>query len=232
MQLFHATDIQGDIATIRDQEAKHLSVVLRKKVGDTVHFTNGMGSLFVGEIQELVKKKVVIKIRQKTAHPPTSKFHLAIAPTKNSNRIEWLIEKACEIGVAEFTPILCQRSERKVTKLEKLEKKAESAALQSLKYWFPKLQPITKFEKFLEKVEADLKFIAYCGAENLPLLSQNLVADKSVCILIGPEGDFTPSEFELAQSKGFKGISLGKTRLRTETAGLVACTIVQQSNEA
>ncbi len=231
MQLFYANDVEGDIATIKDQEAKHLSVVLRKKKGDAVHFTDGLGTAYSGTISDLNKKKVLISITDKVEHTPNCKFHLAIAPTKNSSRMEWLIEKACEIGIAEFTPLRCQRSERKVTKLEKLEKKAQSACLQSLKYWFPKMNETIKFDQFLDTVQADLKFIAYCGADDLPLLSQNLTANKSVCILIGPEGDFTPAEFEMAKSKGFKGISFGKTRLRTETAGLMACAILQQANE-
>ena len=145
--------------------------------------------------------------------------------------MEWLIEKACEIGLAEFTPLRCHRSERKVVKLGKLEKKAHSACLQSLKYSFPKMNEVIKFDQFLATVQADLKFIAFCGEDNLPMLSQNLVANKSVCILIGPEGDFSPAEFEMAKAKGFKGISFGKTRLRTETAGLMACAIAQQANE-
>jgi len=232
MQLFHATDITEDIATVRDQEAKHLSVVLRKKVGDIVHFTDGIGHRYRGEIQAIEKKKVIISIQEKQLQTPASYLHLAIAPTKNINRIEWLVEKACEIGMAEFTPLLCHRSERKVCKLDKLEKRAASASLQSLKDWFPKMNQMTKFELFINSVNSELKFIAYCGEDDLPLISQNLESNKSVCILIGPEGDFTQAEYELALAKGFKGISFGKTRLRTETAGLMASAMVQQTQEA
>ncbi len=230
MQLFHSSDIEGQRATIHDQEAKHVSLVLRKKQGDKLHLTDGNGGKFLGEIIELSKRKVVLDLIFREQLEPSLEVHLAVAPTKNTNRLEWLIEKACEIGITQFTPIITAHSERKKVNQDKIVKKSISASLQSLKYYFPQMNPLTGFDRFLNEVKTEQKCIAYCGSEDLSLLIKNLIPQKSVTILIGPEGDFSPAEFEKALKAGFTGVSLGNARLRTETAGIVATTIIQQVN--
>ena len=229
MQLFLCT-IENDKAYIYDQEAKHLGVVLRRKEGDQVLLTDGKGTKLFGQIEKLGKKIIELSILKQQTLPNPAKLHLAVAPTKNINRMEWLVEKACEIGITQITPLLCRHSERKILKTGKLQKRMQSAALQSLKYWIPQLNQIQPFERFITNIKEEQKFIAYCGEAELPLMMKNVKAEKNICVMIGPEGDFSPEEFHHAKVAGFSPVSFGKTRLRTETAALMACAIVQQKN--
>jgi len=234
MQLFHLDQLDGNTGLILDQEAKHMTQVLRKKLGDRLNFTDGKGHHFRGVIVSVAKKKVEVEITETNFSPNPTLLHLAIAPTKNIARIEWLVEKVCEMGVREISFLQTRHSERKAVKMERLAQKVQSACLQSLKFWYPTLHPMRTFERCM-KEEAFLasdtqRFIAYCGAENLPLLKDQLSLKKEVLLLIGPEGDFSPAEFAQAEENGFTGISLGQARLRTETAGLVASALIQQLN--
>jgi len=227
MQLFFTKNIKGNIATFETEEARHIQV-LRKNVGDVLQFVDGEGGMYKGEIIELHKKQCLLSILE---HIPLYnerkvKLHIGIAPTKNIARLEWFLEKATEIGIEEITPILCDRSERKRIRTDRLEKITMSAMKQSLKAFLPKLNELTNYQAFIKKRNDDIKYIAYCNDNALSHLKKEYSGAKNVTILIGPEGDFSPKEVKLALENSFQGISLGTSRLRTETAGIAACHII------
>ena len=234
MQLFYNKDIKekNTLFTFNKEESKHIIKVLRKQENDTIFITNGKGFLFTSIITNANEKKcqVTIKSFQKKNNSLPYKLNIAIAPTKNIQRLEWFLEKATEIGITEITPLICNHSERKVIKKERLEKVIISAMKQSLKYVLPKLNDITSFSEFIKNNKAKNSFIAHCinsNKNNLKhLLSKTLnqTNKPNVTILIGPEGDFTPNEINLALQNNFKALSLGNSRLRTETAGIVAAS--------
>ncbi len=231
MQLFYTQNIKENMAIFIEEEARHIQV-LRKKEGDILHFIDGVGGLYEGEIMEVHKKQCVLSIIKHTPSYNQRKvrLHIAIAPTKNINRLEWFLEKATEIGIDEITPILCDRSERKRIRIDRLEKILLSAAKQSLKAYLPKLNELTDYQNFIKKENDTLKYIAYCNDDNLNHLKKEYSPPQNVTILIGPEGDFSQKEIQLALENNYKGISLGDSRLRTETAGIVACHIVNLIN--
>jgi 16S rRNA (uracil1498-N3)-methyltransferase len=235
MQLFFTTDIRGQLAYFDDTESRHLTQVLRRKAGDTVQFTDGKGSLFSGEIIEVGKRTCVVTIQETTADFEARPFrlHIAIAATKNMDRYEWFLEKATEIGIDEITPLICKRSERTVVKTERLKGVLASAMKQSLKAYLPKINEAVDFQKFMKNkfVEYDQKFIAYCNDAERHSLSKMYQKPKNCVLLIGPEGDFTEAEVALAFKQNFVGVSLGNSRLRTETAGVVACHTINLLNE-
>jgi len=233
MQLFYNAHLQASDTTFTfdGNESKHIIKVLRKKNGDELLITNGKGYLFEAKIigDHIKKCEVEIKAAKKTLGKLHS-LHMVVAPTKMNDRYEWFLEKATEIGVDEITPIICDRSERKVLKLERMQRVIESAMKQSLQTYLPVLnEPITLTE-FLEKPRTGLQFIAHCEDTERHELKRRVVPDQDLIILIGPEGDFTPSEIKNALSKGFLPVAMGRTRLRTETAAIVACTIVASIN--
>ncbi len=235
MQLFFTTDIRGNLAYFDETESRHLTQVLRRKEGDSVQFTDGQGQLFLGEIIEVGKRNCVVAIKETTTNFEARPFrlHMAIAPTKNMDRFEWFLEKATEIGIDEITPLICKRSERTVVKTERLKGVLASAMKQSLKAYLPKMNEAVDFQQFMKQTfaEGEQKFIAYCNdAERRPL-SIKYEKSKNVVLLIGPEGDFTEAEVASAFKKNFVGVSLGNSRLRTETAGVVACHTVNLLNE-
>ncbi|MDN3686406.1 16S rRNA (uracil(1498)-N(3))-methyltransferase [Cyclobacterium jeungdonense] len=225
MQLFFEEQINGEVFTLSDKESHHLVKVLRKNIGDTVLFTNGKGSFFTCMIEENHPKKCKLKIIEQDFNPQ-EKFHihLAVAPTKNTDRMEWMIEKITEIGFDEITFLKTTHIERSQVNLERLTKKLIAACKQSFKAWLPQMNEITPFEEFVadKSFETYDRYIAYLDKENTQHLMQLAKPNLSYLILIGPEGDFSPGEINLALEKGFKACSLGKHRLRTETAGLVA----------
>lgn len=225
MQLFYEEEINGDVFTLDPQESNHLGKVLRKNIGDTVQFTNGKGSLFTCQIEDNNPKKCQLRIVEQL-FTPMEKFHihLAIAPTKNSDRMEWMLEKITEIGFNEVTFLKTAHIERTRIKLDRLEKKLISACKQSFKTWLPVLNPIVDYEKFISDpaFHTHERFIAYVDKDNDEHLMQQATIGQSYLVLIGPEGDFSPGEITSAINNGFKPSSLGKHRLRTETAGLVA----------
>lgn len=227
MQLFYAPNIQSEKYELSEVESKHCAKVLRKKESDIIDLIDGEGYFYKAEITLAHQKHTAVKILEKRAEEKTReyKLHIAIAPTKNIDRFEWFLEKCTEIGIDEITPLLCEHSERKVIKEEKLAKRILSAVKQSLKAKIPKLNPLTKAKDFITSVEAENKYIAHCYSDNLPELKKRVAKNNDIIVMIGPEGDFSPKEVELAKETNFEEISLGKSRLRTETAGLVACSI-------
>jgi len=233
MQLFYNSNIKATDTTFTfdDNESKHIIKVLRKRNGDELSITNGKGYLFQAKIiGDNIKKCEVELITSKKTYPKAHSLHMVVAPTKMNDRYEWFLEKATEIGVDEITPIICERSERKMVKLERMQRVIESAMKQSLQTYLPKLNEPIPFTEFLEKPITGLQFIAHCEDSERHELKRRIVADQDLTILIGPEGDFSPSEIKSALDKGYLPVSMGKTRLRTETAAIVACTIVASIN--
>jgi 16S rRNA (uracil1498-N3)-methyltransferase len=235
MQLFYTKNIRNHIATLDEDEARHATQVLRRKVGDTLQLTDGLGNLYTGRITELGKKNCLVAIERTQENYSARPFqlHIAIAPTKNIDRFEWFLEKATEIGIDTITPLICQRSERTVVKTERLNGILLSAMKQSLKTQLPKLNEPIGFQQFIKQpfVESQ-NFIAHCAdaAEKYPL-SKLYEKGQNCVLLIGPEGDFSETEISLARMTGFQAISLGNSRLRTETAGIVACHTVNLVND-
>lgn len=233
MQLFYNSTLDNSITqfSFSAEESKHIVKVLRKKEGDALFITNGKGYLYHAKIMvaDPAKCKVEIISREKK-HAPMHSLHLVVAPTKMNDRFEWFLEKATEIGVNEITPIICERSERKVIKTERLHKIVQSAMKQSLQAYLPKLNPAINYADYLLIEKTGLLFIAHCNEGEKMELKRRVAPDKDVTVLIGPEGDFTENEIQLAYEKGFLPVSLGKNRLRTETAAIVACATVSMIN--
>jgi len=228
MQLFFAEKIDGSIAFLDEVESGHCFRVLRKQVGDEVVFVDGKGNYFEGKILETNKKKTSISIDKKIENwkPLPYKLHIAIAPTKNNDRYEWFLEKATEAGILQITPIKCQRSERRNIKVERYRKVLKTAMKQSLSATLPTITELIDFQTFTKKEFPNFeKYIAWCGAEDLPNLKEKITPKKNQLFLIGPEGDFTKEEFEIAKANGFQPITFGDMRLRTETAG-VYCSMI------
>jgi 16S rRNA (uracil1498-N3)-methyltransferase len=234
MQLFYNPNITKTTPffVFDKEESKHIIKVLRKKEGDILHVTNGLGFLFVTEITIASDNKCTVKINAVEKQEP-SKFHthLVVAPTKMNERYEWFLEKATEIGIQEITPIICEHSERRIIKTDRFQKILETAMKQSLHFYLPKLnEPIT-FKDFIKQEFNGQKFIAHCSATDRKSLKNELKTNEDVTILIGPEGDFSVNEIEMAIANNFIPVSLGNTRLRTETAAIVACHSVVFKNE-
>ena len=235
MQLFYNKDISKEDTqfTFDKTESRHIVKVLRKKDGDALHITNGKNELFTVKIILANDKRCLVEIVKTEVKPkPWSyKLHIAIAPTKNNDRLEWFLEKATEIGIDEITPIICSNSERTVLKTDRLEKIVQSAIKQSLKFVLPKLNEPIKFSDFInQEFEGDL-FIAHCEELDKKSFAKTVQPTTNILILIGPEGDFTPTEIEKAVAKKFTPVTLGESRLRTETAGVVAVQTVALINE-
>lgn len=236
MQLFYNPDITADAAeaTFPKDESKHIIKVLRKRTGDLLDITNGNGNFFKAEISAASPSKCTVKILEVTTEKPLPyHLHLAVAPTKLNDRFEWFLEKATEIGISEISPIICDHSERKVIKEERYERILQSAMKQSLKAFIPKLNPAVTFSEFIAKqTEFNVdRFIAHCEETNRFSLKQKLQPKQDILILIGPEGDFSTSEIEKAIQAGFAPVMLGESRLRTETAAVVATHSVAFVNE-
>ena len=234
-QLFYSNTITHNQAILSEEESRHCVKVLRLKKGDEVNFTDGQGKLYQARIEDANPKKCVLGI-QKTLEEvplPTHHIHIAIAPTKNIDRIEWFVEKAVEFGVQEISFIQCDRSERKQIKLPRVERIALSAMKQSLKFYLPQIHEMISFREFLKRIKNDEQlFVAHLNEGERLFLKDEATKNQPYCILIGPEGDFTPQEVTQAFDVGFKAVSLGQSRLRTETAGIAACHILNIINEA
>jgi len=234
MQLFYNPSIT-EIASsfvFDKEESKHIIKVLRKKEGDTLFVTNGLGFLFKTEITIASDNKCTVKINSfEQQKKPKFHLHLAVAPTKMNERYEWFLEKATEIGIQEITPIICEHSERKVIKTDRFQKILESAMKQSLHYYLPKLNEPIAFKDFVKKELKGLKFIAHCEETDKKSLKNEVKDNEDVIILIGPEGDFSVKEIQSALEHNYIPVSLGHTRLRTETAAIVACHSVVFKNE-
>lgn len=235
MQLFYNSEIDSNTSSITFDkiESRHIVRVLRKKQDDTLHITNGKGLLFEVKITIASDKKCIAEIIsfEEKSKPWDYYVHIAIAPTKNNDRLEWFLEKATEIGIDEITPIICQNSERRVVKLERFEKIIQSAMKQSLKFRLPKLNEPIKFNDFIKQDFEGKICIAHCEEQEKNHLKHSIKPSKKTTILIGPEGDFSLDEIKKALEKKCIPISLGETRLRTETAGLVAVNTISLINQ-
>ncbi|MFE3872398.1 16S rRNA (uracil(1498)-N(3))-methyltransferase [Flavobacterium sp. ZS1P70] len=234
MQLFYNININETTENFSfdKEESKHIIKVLRKKDTDILYVTNGLGLLFKTEITLASDSKCTVKIIsfEKSATPKFH-LHLVVAPTKMNDRFEWFLEKATEIGIHEITPIICDRSERKVINTERFDKILLTAMKQSNVLFLPKLNNAISFKDFLKQKQQGLNFIAHCEETDKKTLKKALKPNENVTILIGPEGDFTEKEIELALDSNYIPVSLGNTRLRTETAAIVACHSVVFVNE-
>lgn len=234
MQLFYNATINEATETFSfdREESKHIIKVLRKKDGDILFVTNGLGVLFKTEIILASDSKCTVQIVsfEKTA-PAPFRLHLAVAPTKMNDRYEWFLEKATEIGIQEITPIICDRSERKVINPERFDKIIISAMKQSNELYLPKLNPAISFKEFMKQKNNGLQLIAHCEETDKKTLKSVLQSNTDVTILIGPEGDFSNKEIALALEQNYIPVSLGNSRLRTETAAVVACHSVVFFNE-
>ncbi len=236
MNLFYHPDIlENDTEIVFDkEESRHIGKVLRKQTGDVLFTTNGNGFLFEVKLTSVTPKMSIASILNKNKEKQFPyKLHLAVAPTKLNDRYEWFLEKATEIGVSEITPILCDHSERKVIKPERYERILQSAMKQSLKMYLPKLNEAISFAAFIEKQQnfRGLRCIAHCEETKKQSLKDLIKPKQDILICIGPEGDFSTSEIQLALTKAFEPVSLGNSRLRTETAAIVACHSVAFVNE-
>ncbi|SEQ33547.1 16S rRNA (uracil1498-N3)-methyltransferase [Hyunsoonleella jejuensis] len=234
MQLFYNKDINEKTSqfAFQKEESRHIIKVLRKSVGDQLHITNGNGWLFIAEIDFVSNNKCTAQIISKEKQPKREySLHLAVAPTKMNDRYEWFLEKATEIGIDTITPIICDHSERKVIKKERFERILQSAMKQSLNCYLPKLNDAVGFGDFISQDFDGQLFIAHCEETNKKVLKTLLQAKTDITILIGPEGDFSVKEIEIAMANKFIPVTLGETRLRTETAAIVACHSVAFVNE-
>ncbi len=218
--------------TLDETESKHISRALRLAVGNEIILLNGKGLIFQCELTSVGKQCTVNVIHYTKEEKEQPNIHIAIAPTKSNDRLEWFIEKTTEIGINEITPIICSNSERKVVKQERLLKTAIAAMKQSGRTYLPQINETVKLKDFLNQCNVEQKFIAHCFKENQQHLKAFYTLGKDVILLIGPEGDFSLEEVEIAIKKhNFIPISLGKNRLRTETAGVYACTTIKLLNE-
>jgi 16S rRNA (uracil1498-N3)-methyltransferase len=218
--------------TLGSEESFHCIKVLRMRIGDKIYLTDGLGSLFEGSILAQDTKSCPVSVTSVTQEVGKRPFrlHLAVAPTKNIERFEWFLEKATEIGIDEITPLFCEHSERMQIRTDRLKKIILSAAKQSLKTYLPVLHEPMKFEDFIKLNLSPSRFVAYVE-EQQPVHLKLAYTQGDCVILIGPEGDFSKREMEKATQSGFQPVSLGPSRLRTETAAVVACHIINLMNE-
>ena len=235
MNLFYAPDILQTLS-LPEEESQHCAKVLRMKAGEHIHIIDGVGGLYEAEILEAHPKRTQVSIisEQHEYGRRPFRLHLAVAPTKNIDRFEWFVEKATEIGFDELTPLCCRYSERKVIKPERIEKILVSAAKQSLKAYVPRLNPMMTAKEFIGNssflIPHSSLFIAHCYDQPKQHLFNACQPGGDVVVMVGPEGDFSEEEVELALRNSFQAITLGESRLRTETAGVVACHLVTVAN--
>ena len=235
MQLFFGEKTSETEIFLSPEDSKHACKSLRKRNGDTIFVTDGKGEIFQCTILDDNMNQVVVNI-DKVAENPFPKnyyLHIAISPLKNPDRYEWFVEKATEIGIDEITPIICARTEKGKVNIDRLNRIALSAAKQSIKAKLTQINEAITFDQFIENQtnNPSQKFIAWCETEHEKLLFDACVAKESTLILIGPEGDFTKEEVNKSLQQGFTPISLGRSRFRTETAGMVACHDVFLKNQ-
>jgi len=237
MIFFYSPSPVSAVHVLDEQESRHCIKSLRLRINDQVHVTDGKGNVYLTQIVSDDIKACTLKIIRKLENYPLLPYHLhiGISPTKNSDRLEWFVEKAVEIGISKITALVCENSERTSVKFDRIERLMIAAVKQSLRAEIPLFANTVSINDFIEKTNDTYaqKFIAYCGdlQQNAPSLKTVCKAGTDTLILIGPEGDFTPAEVQQAIHCGFIPVSLGKFRLRTETAALLACAIVQTINE-
>ena len=232
MHQFYAPDIATN-PVLPAEESHHAVRVLRLSVGDSVLVMDGKGKTFLATISVADAKACVLNSLELTEESKVRDYrlHIAIAPTKNMDRLEWFVEKAAEIGIDEISPIFCRFSERKVLKNERLEKILVAAMKQSIQPFKTQLNEPISIKEFFQKAIADQKFIAHCHDSEKQFLAKSIQPGKSLLVMIGPEGDFSEEEVALAMEAGFTPVSLGDSRLRVETAALVACHTASLVND-
>jgi len=233
MHIFYTPDLQDDTYRLSEEESKHCVRVLRLTEGENLFLVDGKGLFCEAVIINANPKACLLQVRDKKSNYGKKDYQLIIgvSPTKNIDRYEWFLEKATEIGIDAVIPLLSRYSERKEIKPERLEKVMISAMKQSIKAYLPVLNPMQAFKKTITTPFAGQRFIAHCNEGEKLLLRDAVIKGKDVFILIGPEGDFSTEEVEMAVNEGFIPISLGDSRLRTETAALVACHTVNLINQ-
>lgn len=216
---------------LNETESKHAVKVLRLTENAIINVTDGNGIIAEAKIIDANHKKCLVTVvKSNKIAKPNYHIHIAIAPTKSNDRYEWFIEKATELGIDEITPLICQNSERKVVKTQRLHKTALAAMKQSLSAYLPIINEPRLFDEFVNKVKTENKYIAHCFEHKQDQLAKCYKQNHNLLILIGPEGDFSPTEVTLALKKGFLPVTLGNKRLRTETAGVYACSIIHTKN--
>ena len=225
MHIFYTPEINSNSLILSEEESKHCIKVLRLDTGSLLHLVDGRGGFYDALIEDPHPKRTKLKIIKKIDDfgKRNHYLHIALAPTKNIERVEWFLEKATEIGIDEITPIICDRSERKEVKIDRLNKVITSAVKQSIKAFHPQLNEPIRFSDFVAKSKNDQKFIAHCMEDAKVTIKDKLKPGGNYLVMIGPEGDFSPLELQTALTNDFIPISLGDSRLRTETAALEAC---------
>ena len=226
MYYFYSQNISKDMIVLEGQEMLHCVKALRNKLGDNVYVVDGLGNLFYAEIVDILSKECHLKILSSESIQKKIKVHLLISPTKNHKRIDWMIEKIVEIGVERVTFLICKNSIRKNINITRLNKIALSAMKQTQNAFLPQIDDCISFKDIFSIVSSKEKYIAHLNRKDILHLSSILKHQNSRCILIGPEGDFTEEEVIDAVNNGFKEVSLGSSRLRTETSGIVSTTIL------
>ncbi|MDD5507587.1 MAG: 16S rRNA (uracil(1498)-N(3))-methyltransferase [Bacteroidales bacterium] len=233
MHLFYTPDIgPDDHYTLTEEESRHCTRVLRLSKGDPVALTDGKGTLFETVVDSDSHRRTTVRIIRALPGWGARKYrlHVAVAPTKNLNRFEWFLEKATEIGIDEITPLICDHAERKTLQISRMSRVMIAALKQSVKTTLPVLNEPVRFSSFLERPAPEMKFIAHFDPANKHL-KDNYSRSKNVVVLIGPEGDFSTGELQQASGAGFTAVNLGSARLRTETAGVVVCSLINFMNE-
>lgn len=223
MHTFFCANLHTGSIALEEDEAHHLVHVLRLRPGDPVSVFNGAGVKGEGVVEQVTKKEVLLTVREcRTYDPPDPAFHIGIAPAKNADRMEWFVEKATEIGISSIIPFVSKHSERREIRLDRLNNVAISAAKQSGQAWLPVIREVMSFSKLIQQKTASQQWIAWCGKEEKVALKEAFAHQGSAIVLIGPEGDFTTDETQEAVKAGFRPLSLGGSRLRTETAALTS----------
>jgi 16S rRNA (uracil1498-N3)-methyltransferase len=228
---FYAPDIEKN-PVLPENESKHCTQALRLKSGEKILITDGRGYVYEAVLQDIKSRNCKVEIANKRIQPPcfSEKIHIAIAPTKNPDRTEWFVEKAIETGISKITFLRCQYSERKEINLNRIKRVSISAMKQSQKALLPEISEMIDFKKFIFQDLNGIKMIAHCEDVERQYIKKTYHAHADTVILIGPEGDFSPEEIEMAVNRGFIPVSLGNSRLRTETAALMACLAIHIIN--
>ena len=231
MNFFYQPEIPNGVLHLDEIESRHCVRVLRKKTGDEITVVDGKGTFYNAVVEDDNQRRCTFKVIDKEREASRDfRIHIALAPTKNQDRTEWFVEKAVEIGVDRISFVECDNSERTSLKLDRITKVAVSAMKQSQRATLPDIQPLMAYEELLSTTTEDQRFIAYVDKFNKVHLKDVCRAKQSVIVLIGPEGDFTPEEVFQAEERNYTKVSLGNARLRTETAGIVACQIINLIN--
>lgn len=226
---YHPFTDETTIFNFEEEEVRHLNV-LRVRGGDIVQVINGNGLIANAEVVSINNKSSMASILRKVLVPVSlHNYHLFVSPLKSNERIEWMVEKACEIGVSSINFLICERTEKTNLKSERLKKIVVSACKQSKQYYFPTLNLGVDFKVAINQIDSPKKLIAYCD-EGTSLMSEVIIKGEDTAIFIGPEGDFTQQEVDLAKANGFSLISLGESRLRTETAAIFAISSLRFVN--